>query len=115
MCLKHSKITSVDVVPPFPQKTKSGIHFKLPSGFSPFWIKLDVFKVVLRGLENTFFFFGGGQLLAKAEISHNHMPSGWNLLDLLILKLMLTVFFFLQTAELRNLTCFFDGFYLFCS
>jgi len=32
-------------------------------------------------------------LLAKAEISRNHMPSGWNLLDVVTLKLMLTTFF----------------------
>lgn len=49
-------------------------------------------------------------MLAKAEISHNHMPSGWNLLDLLILKLMLTIFFFFP-VKLRTITCFFVVFY----
>ena len=46
-------------------------------------------------------------MLAKAEISHNHMPSGWNLLDLLILKLMLTIFF--ANCEVE------DPYLLFCS
>lgn len=50
-------------------------------------------------------------MLAKAEISHNHMPSGWNLLDLLILKLMLTIFFFFFPVKLRTITCFFVVFY----
>lgn len=51
----HSKIISVDAVPHFPQKPKSGVHFRLPFGFSPFWIKLGNLKAVLREGENTFF------------------------------------------------------------